>query len=166
MKHIAPLLAFLLSGCVSTEIHEEYRDSERISVYKTTCEKPYKLTEGCHPEGKEKNLRRLAGARIPLSINNAQVRFSATADGKTIYLGLGQALDFGLAFAEGYSFGFYDPKRAKLEAAIDGIVKLLNKEKATLIKVIPVTNISEVAGYYIVSDINIHTLISEHSSEG
>ncbi|WP_299981534.1 hypothetical protein [uncultured Pseudoteredinibacter sp.] len=159
MFKLVPItLLLFLSACVSNEIHQSYRDSERISIYKTTCEKPYKLTLGCHPEGQEKNPRRLAAASIPLDINGAKVRYSSTADGKVIYLGLGRALDMGFAMTEGGTFGMYDPKRERLEAAIDGIVEMLKQKHASLIEVVPVTNISEVAGYYIVSDINIRHL--------
>jgi len=160
-KLVPVTLILFLSACVSNKIHQGYRDSERVSIYKTTCERPYKLTLGCHPEGKEKNPRQLAAASIPIDINSAKVRYSSTEDGSVIYLGLGRALDMGFAMTKGGVFGMYDPKKERLEVAIDGIVEMLRQERASLIKVIPVTNISEVAGYYIVSDINIRRLFLE-----
>lgn len=165
MKLLIFSLVPILNGCVSTEIHKDYRDSERISIYKTTCESPYMLTFGCHPEDQEKNLRLLASASIPLSINGAQVRFSYTEDGKAIYLGLSRALDLGFSMTEGYTLGFYDPKRQRLEAAIDGIVAILKQNKAEKIQVIPVTNIWEVSGYYVVSDVSIYNLIKGYAQE-
>jgi len=160
MKYIAVVASLFLCAC-SSQIHEKYRDSERVSIYKSTCETPYPLTIGCHPEGKKKNSRRLVGATIPLAINSAKVRYSAAADGKVIYIGIGQALDIGLSFVKGHSFGAADPKGNNLKATIDGLVELLNDNGAALVKIVPVMNFTEVAGYYIVSDINMVKLISK-----
>ncbi|AFU99936.1 hypothetical protein [Simiduia agarivorans] len=152
-------LTLILTGCISNDIHRNYRDSTRISIYDTSCKQPFLLTKGCLKEGDADDKYRLVRASIPVTTSGSKYYISSTEDGRTIYIGFLALEGFGRSYAEGYTFGALDHKRDILNNAIDSIKALISSSGAERFEVIPVTNFSQIDGYFITSDTDIYSLL-------
>lgn len=162
MRTLSLAISFLLiSGCVSTDIHQDYRNVERVSVYSTSCYKPFILTRGCHEDETNPKKNHTVTARIPIDIEGQKIKVAATEDGRTIYIGFLGLEGFARSYGEAWTFGAVDYKRDRLNLVIDIMRDRLEQQGANYVRVLPVTNISQINGYYITSDIDTYSQITD-----
>jgi len=154
---LAVILVLLVTGCISSDIHPDYRNVERVSVYSTTCYEPYVLSRGCHEDEENPNKKHIVAARIPVDVAGQKIKIAATEDGKTIYIGFLGMEGFARSYGEGWTFGAVDYKRDRLNLIVEIMRDRLTKSGAQFVDVVPVTNISQISGYYISSDLDTYS---------
>ena len=155
MRYILVIgLLLFVFGCRTVSVVDDAKGTDSVWIGNVTCKRPYKLTQDC---------KGWSRANRKIKLNEFKIKISGSEDGKVIFImdsyrGINTLLESISPLID-----LADPTAEGTNNAFVAIKTELKKNNVEIEKVVPVTNLGSIDGYFLILNSNGYEILSQYT---